>query len=117
MADKLDWLDEHFVLLKYNKVSEMVSNEGYKINPNVEKYLPDNDMVDKFIDNLVKDKLYKDACEVLAYAIHRRAGVWWGYRSMMALIDETGGEPVIERDIADIGKPSEPNIPDFLKEL
>ena len=62
MADKLDWLDEHFVLLKYNKVSEMVSNEGYKINPNVEKYLPDNDMVDKFIDNLVKDKLYKDAC-------------------------------------------------------
>lgn len=117
MADKLDWLDEHFVLLKYNKVSEMVNNEGYKINPNVEKYLPDNDMVDKFIDNLVKDKLYKDACEVLAYAIHRRAGVWWGYRSMMALIDETGGEPVIERDIADIGKPSEPNIPDFLKDM
>ncbi len=117
MADKLDWLDEHFVLLKYNKVSEMVSNEGYKINPNVEKYLPDNDMVDKFIDNLVKDKLYKDACEVLAYAIHRRAGVWWGYRSMMTLIDETGGEPVIERDIADIGKPSEPNIPDFLKDM
>lgn len=117
MADKLDWLDEHFVLLKYNKVSEMVNNEGYKINPNVEKYLPDNDMVDKFINNLVKDKLYKDACEVLAYAIHRRAGVWWGYRSMMALIDETGGEPVIERDIADIGKPSEPNIPDFFKDM
>lgn len=117
MSDKLEWLDKHFVLLKYNKVSEMVSNEGYKINPNVEKYLPDNDMVDKFIDNLVKDKLYKDACEVLAYAIHRRAGVWWGYRSMMALIDETGGEPVIERDIADIGKPSEPNIPDFLKDM
>ena len=117
MADKLDWLDEHFVLLKYNKVSEMVSNEGYKINPNVEKYLPDNDMVDKFIDNLVKDKLYKDACEVLAYAIHRRAGVWWGYRSMMTLIDETGGEPFEERDIADIGKPSEPNIPDFLKDM
>lgn len=117
MADKLDWLDEHFVLLKYNKVSEMVSNEGYKINPNVEKYLPDNDMVDKFIDNLVKDKLYKDACEVLAYAIHRRAGVWWGYRSIMALLDETGGEPFEERDIADIGKPSEPNIPDFLKDM
>lgn len=117
MSDKLEWLDKHFVLLKYNKVSEMVNNEGYKINPNVEKYLPDNDMVDKFIDNLVKDKLYKDACEVLAYAIHRRAGVWWGYRSMMALIDETGGEPVIERDIADIGKPSEPNIPDFFKDM
>ena len=117
MSDKLEWLDKHFVLLKYNKVSEMVSNEGYKINLNVEKYLPDNDMVDKFIDNLVKDKLYKDACEVLAYAIHRRAGVWWGYRSMMALIDETGGEPFEERDIADIGKPSEPNIPDFLKDM
>lgn len=117
MTDKLDWLDEHLVLIKYNKLSELVNNEGYKINPNVEKFLPDNDMVDKFIDNLVKEKLYKDACEVLAYAIHRRAGVWWGYRCMMALIDETGGEPFEERDIADIGKPSEPNIPDFLQDI
>lgn len=31
MADKLDWLNQHFVLLLHKTVAEVIANENYKL--------------------------------------------------------------------------------------
>jgi len=115
MADKLDWLNKHLVLLRYVTLTDVVEKEGYKIRPDLAELFVGvtgaEDMVFKFADV----ERYKCAAELMAYIAHRRAAVWWGYRCVLSLVEELRINPAEERDIADIGANLETEVPDWAK--
>jgi hypothetical protein len=115
MADKLDWLGKHLILLRCFTVSEAVEKENYKIPPHLAGLFAGENGVEKMAFKLAKAEKYKDACEILAYVAHKRAGVWWGYRCILSLLEELGVNPAEERDIDSIAASFEPTIPDFAK--
>lgn len=116
MADKLEWMNAHLVLLRHLTLRDAQEKEQYKLRPDLAPFAPAADMrSEDFIRALAEAGKYKEACDFLAYAMHRRAAIWWGYRCLLALNDELRENPAAERDIADIGAPKEMPVPDWAK--
>jgi hypothetical protein len=115
MADKLDWMDKHLIQLRYITVKDAAENENYKIRPDMAGLFVGASSAEEMAFKLAKAEKYKDACELLAYICHRRAGIWWGYRCAVALAEELLAVPAEDRDIADIGASFETTVPDFAK--
>ncbi|MBQ3032901.1 MAG: hypothetical protein IJD28_00855 [Deferribacterales bacterium] len=117
MADKLQWLDKHLILLNYETVKETAEKEQYKIRPDLESLANRSITSESYLQNLVAEEKWKDACEYLAYSMHRRAAVWWGYCCVLSLHEELDKFPESQRDISDIGKPKPHEIPDWAKDI
>jgi hypothetical protein len=115
MPDKLDWMNKHFVLLRYLSIAEVVEKENYKIRPDLAELFTGVTGAEEMAYKFAKLEKFKDACELLAYVVHRRAGIWWGYRCVNSIIEELKLNPAVERDIADIGTNFTPTVPDFAK--
>lgn len=115
MADKLDWMNKHLILLRYTAVQDAVAGEGFKIRPDLEALYGGVSGIEEMVFKLASQGNYKDACELLSYAAHRRAGIWWGYRCVLSLLEELQAKPPEDRDIADIAKDFEVKVPDFAK--
>jgi hypothetical protein len=115
MADKLDWLNKHLTLIRYLTVADTVEKEGYKIRPDLEEHFEGVRGVEEMVFKLARLPDYKSACELLAYAAHRRAGVWWLYRCILSLVEELALNPAVDRDIADIGASFDVKVPDWAK--
>ncbi|MDR2864416.1 MAG: hypothetical protein LBV68_02270 [Spirochaetaceae bacterium] len=115
MADKLDWQNKHIVLLRYVTVSGAVEKENFKIRPDIAELYEGTLNAEHMAFKLAEQGKHKDACELLAYVCHRRAGVWWGYQCVNSLIEELRINPAVERDIADIAKDFNVEVPDFAK--
>ena len=88
MSDQLKWMNQHMVLLKYRTIGELVSEGGYELPPKYAPAVKDDQFVADFIRKLVDDGDVRTAMNVLAYAIHRRAGIWWGLCCLRALGEE-----------------------------
>jgi hypothetical protein len=111
MADKLNWLGKHLVLIRHLTVADTVKAEAYKIPPDLEDVFKDVSNGEEMVFKLAALGKYKNACELLAYIAHRRAGVWWGYRCVCSLNEELHLKPPEEIDIE---KPSAPPpVPDY----
>ncbi|MDR0554225.1 MAG: hypothetical protein LBG76_05430 [Treponema sp.] len=115
MADKLDWLNKHLVLIRYTSLSDVIEKEGYKIRPDLAELFKGETGAEAMIGKFADVGRFKCACELMAYTAHRRAAVWWGYRCVLSLMEELRINPAEERDIADIGASLEPEVPDFAK--
>jgi hypothetical protein len=117
MADKLDWLNKHFVAVRYTDLPDLVAKENYKIRPDLEPFFTGGGNAETIVYALAEAGKWKDACELMAYMVHRRAGIWWGYRSVLSLMEEIMLNPAGERDIASIGADIEkgPEVPEFAK--
>jgi hypothetical protein len=115
VADKLDWLNKHLVLLRYTALMDVVEKEGYKIRPDLAELFVGMSSVEEMVFKFAGVERFKCACELMAYIAHRRAAVWWGYRCALSLAEELAINPAEERDIADIGASLEPEVPDFAK--
>ncbi|MDR2865197.1 MAG: hypothetical protein LBV68_06295 [Spirochaetaceae bacterium] len=115
MADKLDWQNKHLVLLRYISLQDAVQKENYKIRPDLEEFFVKTNNAEQIAFSLAEQGKHKDACELLAYICHRRAGVWWGYQCVNSLIEELRINPAVDRDIADIAKDFTVEVPDFAK--
>lgn len=115
MADKLDWLNHHYVLFHHQKVQEVVDEENYKLPFELRELAKKFPIAEDFIKELVTQKQYKQASEFLAYNLHQRALDWWGYCVVLSLMKELQDSPSKPRDIADIGKPKAFSIPDWAK--
>lgn len=116
MADKLDWLNHHFVLLSYAKVDEVVTNENYKVPFELKELSKNCPIAEDFIKKLAVDEKYKEASEFLSYDIHHRALAWWAYCCVLSLRKELALNPAEDVDIESIGKPKPFNIPDWAKD-
>ncbi|MDR0684536.1 MAG: hypothetical protein LBF83_05355 [Spirochaetaceae bacterium] len=115
MADKLDWLDKHLALLRYITVSDAVKNENYKVRPDLADLFAGVNGAEEMTFKLAKAEKHKEACELLAYVCHRRAGVWWAYRCILTLLEELAQNPAVDRDIAGIAASFDVTVPDFAK--
>ncbi|MDR1147881.1 MAG: hypothetical protein LBK66_04555 [Spirochaetaceae bacterium] len=115
MSDKLDWLDKHLIQLRYITIKDAAENENYKIRPDMAGLFAGADNAEEMAFKLAKAEKYKEACELLAYICHRRAGIWWGYRCVVSLAEELLAAPAEDRDIADIGASFKTTVPDFAK--
>ena len=115
MSDKLEWLGRHLVLIRYTNIADAVANEHYKIPSELEELFSGNGGAEEMLVRLAKTENYKAACELLAYIAHRRAGVWWGYRCVLSLLEELKENPAQDRDISEIGADMEVKVPDWAK--
>jgi hypothetical protein len=115
MADKLDWLGKHLVLLRHLTVADAVKDENYKIRPDLAPDFEGVSAAEEMVFKLAKAAKHKDACELLAYIAHRRAVIWWAYRCVHDLMEELEENPPEDRDIADIGANFDVEVPDFAK--
>ena len=117
MSDNLEWRNRHGVLYRHLTVQETVEQEKYKLTPELEPFVVMNPMSSEdYVAALMGNGRHKDVCDYLAYALHRRAAVWWAYRALVTLNEELQANPPVERDIADIGKPKPFDIPDWCKD-
>jgi hypothetical protein len=115
LANKLDWLDKHLALIRYRTVSEAAEKENYKIRPDMAEFFVGADGVEETVFKLAKAGKHKEACELMAYIAHKRAGLWWGYRCVVSLIAELLINPATDRDIDGIAASFETTVPDFAK--
>jgi hypothetical protein len=115
MADTGEWMNKHFVMVRYIRVSDLMAKESYKIRPDLEPFFTGVDHAETMVYTLAKGDKWKDACELMAYIAHRRAAVWWVYRCVLSLMEESLLNPSVERDIATIGASMEPEVPEFAK--
>jgi len=88
MADKLDWLNQHFLMLKYNTLEEVIREGGYELPAQLGKMASPGISVQDFVFRLCDHGILEEAIRVLAYAIHHRAGVWWGLVAVRDLYAE-----------------------------
>ena len=117
MSDKLEWMNKHGVLFRHLTVQDAIAKEKYKLTPELEPFVVMNPMSSEdYVAALMGNGRHKDVCDYLAYTLHRRAAVWWGYRALITLMEELEANPAVERDIADIGKPKPFDIPDWCKD-
>jgi hypothetical protein len=115
MADKLDWLGKHLVLIRYTALKDVIEKEGYKVRPDLAAQFEGVSSGEDMVFRLADKADFKSACELMAYMAHRRAGVWWGYRCVMSLLEELRQNPAVDRDIADIGTNFDVKVPDWAK--
>lgn len=116
MSDKLDWLDQHVVLFLHGKVAETVAHENYVLSTALEALAAEYPDSDRYLTALDQAQNYREACKYLAYDLHRRAAVWWGYLCVVDLLRELQKSPAKPRDISDIGAPRPFNIPEWARE-
>ncbi|MDR2521621.1 MAG: hypothetical protein LBC72_03580, partial [Spirochaetaceae bacterium] len=115
MADKLDWLGKHLVLIRYTALGDVVEKEGYKIRPDLAPLAAGVSGGEEMVFRLADAADFKSACELMAYMAHRRAGIWWGYRCVLSLLEELRQNPAADRDIASIGTNFKVQVPDWAK--
>ena len=115
MPDKLDWLNEHFVLMKHKTVQEVVDNSHYKIPFELRDLAIRYPLAEDYLKRLAEDGLYQKATEFLASNIHQRALAWWAYCCVLSVNKELLEKPHQPRDLSDIGARKKPEIPDWAK--
>jgi hypothetical protein len=115
MADKLGWVGKHFVLIRYVTVEDAVKGETYKIAPDVADLFEGVSNAEEMIFKFARLGRHKHACELMGYIAHRRAAVWWGYRSVMSLMEELALKPAEAFESGAVPKGPKTAFDDFPK--
>ncbi|MCQ2913920.1 MAG: hypothetical protein MJ247_01840 [Alphaproteobacteria bacterium] len=114
MSDKLEWLNKHFVAIKYTKINDIINEENYEIRPDLKSFYG-TENAEKIVWDFAEAKRFKCACELMAYIAHTRSVVWWAYLCVKSLKDELQEVPAPSIDIDQIGTSFKPTVPDFAK--
>ncbi|MEE3422617.1 MAG: hypothetical protein VZR11_07950 [Succinimonas sp.] len=115
MPDKLDWLNEHFVLMKHRTVQEVTVNSHYKIPFEQRELAKQNPLAEDYLKKLAEQELFPLASDFLAFNIHQRALAWWAYCCVLSVEKELLEKPHKPVDISEIGVRKKPEIPDWAK--
>lgn len=116
MADDLKWRNQHPILQQHDTVAEVVSKEQLKLTTELQALAQQYPASADYLQQLHARGKDKEACTFLAYNLHHRIAVWWGYECVVDVLTEILQKPAPVKDIADIAKPRPLRIPDFVKE-
>ncbi|MBQ4246219.1 MAG: hypothetical protein II733_03600 [Succinivibrio sp.] len=115
MADKLDWLNKHYVLMNHKLVEDVVKNENYKVPFEYQDLAKEYPGSEDFSKKLAEQNKFKEASTFLSFNMHHRAMAWWGYCCVMSLRKELEEAPAPEVDWDNLGKAKPFEIPDWAK--
>lgn len=76
------------ILFKYQTIEELIQGTGYKPSFKAMAIISPGMTVDELIKQLMEINEISLACEVMAYALHPRARVWWGCSIIKSLHEE-----------------------------
>ena len=76
------------ILFKYQTIEELIQGTGYKPSFKALAVISPNMAVDELIKQLLGINEISLACEVMAYALHPRARIWWGCSIIKSLHEE-----------------------------
>ncbi len=93
MSDKLDWLNRHYILFEHKTVVDAVNAGVYQVPPFVLENFGDVNSCEVLIGKLDSMGKQKEACDLMAGIMHKRAAIWWGYRCMLDLLEELAQVP------------------------
>ena len=99
MADQLNWLNQHLLLLRYKTVEELREQGNYELPDSAVEIAEKNANIDSFVAELAQKEMYAEACGCLAYAMHKRAAVWWGYNVLLSLFQEPPAPATDESEV------------------
>ncbi len=116
MTDHLSWRERHFVFLKHPTVAETVGHEKFPLRADLEPDAEAAPEAGAFIERLSGTDRARDAASFLAYALHRRAAVWWVYQCLITLRKELEEAPPQEIDITQIAAPKTFELPEWARE-
>lgn len=116
MADKLQWIDKHLILLRYQSLKDCCLHEDYHIpstaepllvgarfdehsgviglrvddtaHPIVDESLIPIETVERFLHKMLAANLLRESAELLCYALHKRVALWWVYKCVLAFRQE-----------------------------
>ena len=76
------------ILFKFQTIEELIQGTGYKPSFKALAVISPNMTVDELIKQLLGINEISLACEVMAYALHPRARIWWGCSIIKSLHEE-----------------------------
>ena len=117
MADDLSWLNQHALLQLHPYVSEVVAQEQLKLTTQQRKLAQRYPLSMDYLTYLKEHGEYKDACTFMAYNLHRRVAVWWGYVCVVDVICEILQKPAPELNLDDVAKPKPMQLPSFVSKM
>ena len=81
-------LKSKHILFKYQTIEELIQGTGYKPSFKALAVISPGMTVDELIKQLLGINEISLACEVMAYALHPRARIWWGCSIIKSLHEE-----------------------------
>ncbi len=81
------------ILFKYQTIEELIQGTGYKPSLKALSVITPNMTVDSLIQQLMGINEISLACEVMVYALHPRARIWWGCSIIKSLHEEIFAKP------------------------
>ncbi|MBP5470125.1 MAG: hypothetical protein J6Z11_12870 [Candidatus Riflebacteria bacterium] len=81
-------LKSKHILFKYQTIEELIQGTGYKPSFKALAVISPNMTVDELIKQLLGINEISLACEVMVYALHPRARIWWGCSIIKSLHEE-----------------------------
>ena len=76
------------ILFKYQTIEELIQGTGYKPSFKAMAIISPGMTVDELIKKLMEINEISLACEVMVYALHPRARIWWGCSIIKSLHEE-----------------------------
>lgn len=117
MADDLSWRNQHALLQLHPYVDEVVAKEQLKLTTSQQSLAKQYPLSIDYLAYLSQHEQYKDACTFLAYNLHHRIAVWWGYMCVVDVLTEILQKPAPVKDLSDVAKPRPFEIPPFVQEM
>ncbi len=81
------------ILFKHQTIEELIQGTGYKPSLKALSVITPGMTVDGLIQQLMEVNEISLACEVMVYALHPRARIWWGCSIIKSLHEEIFAKP------------------------
>ena len=117
MADDLSWRNQHALLQLHPYVDEVVAKEQLKLTTSQQSLAKQYPLSIDYLAYLSQHEQYKDDCTFLAYNLHHRIAVWWGYMCVVDVLTEILQKPAPVKDLSDVAKPRPFELPPFVQEM
>jgi hypothetical protein len=106
---KIDY--KPLILLQHKTAQETIEKNAYDIDEDHEELFIKMNNPEDILEHFQGKKKFPEANKFLAYAIHKRVGVWWAYLCVKMVLEEIEKAKLAKKPPRDIRK----EVEDFIK--